>query len=186
MEEQLISFETAKLAKEKGFTLLVPRAYIGGELRTNEVDESNADYSGYDHSVDLDDFDDNWNKEKWLFTKDFCECFGCNLDNKKYFEACSAPTQSLLQRWIRETRGVNIQIYNNASGYLFQMSKADSGTDLGWSEYEGPNNSGVWDTYEGALEAALKVQLALDLVQGAHWGLYVASAIKALKLIKIK
>lgn len=148
MEEQLISFETAKLAKEKGFILdevntpILQIYYLSGKL---EYDE--------------DGFQPN------------------------HEEAIYAPTQSLLQKFIRETRSVHIEIHRNASGYYWSMCKADGGTDLGWSDISGPNDGGVWDSFEGALENALQVQLSYDLPNDItiieHWGNYVEFALKS-------
>lgn len=66
MRDELISFKTAKLAKEKGFNEISERYYhntSSGDLES---------VFGYDF----------WNKNKNAF---------------------SAPTQSILQRWLRET-----------------------------------------------------------------------------------
>lgn len=150
MEEQLISFEVAKLAKEKGFE---------------------EDVMGW--------FENRG--DKWIEDYPPHYDFGYSCYNTRGSNTMSRPTQSLLQKWIRETRGVNIQIYNNASGYLFAMAKCEGGTDLGWSEYSGPNPSGVWDTYEEALEFALLVQLGTDLEKFGHWSNYVENAIKIWK-----
>ena len=94
----------------------------------------------------------------------------------------AAPTQSLLQKFIREKRGVHIQIHRNGSGYYWSMCKEDGGTDLGWSDYKGPNAGGAWDKFEDALEDALFVQLSYDLPENTkvikHWGNYVEFALK--------
>ena len=76
-------------------------------------------------------------------------------------EACvfHLITQALLQRWLREKRNVMLSVYNNASGYLWNKADTVGGTDRGWSEYTGPNDSGVWDTHEGALEDGLQKSL---------------------------
>lgn len=93
-----------------------------------------------------------------------------------------APTQSLLQRFIREERGVHIEVQRNASGYYWSMCRADGGTDLGWSEYRGANHAGVWDSFEDALEDALYTQMSFDLPKNTevirHWGNYVDFAVK--------
>jgi hypothetical protein len=88
------------------------------------------------------------------------------------------PTQSVLHKWVRDNRGVLIQVYNNASGYLWAMAKIPGGTDLGYSEYNGPNSSGCWDSYEEAFEDALQQVLkgTLDKFHDDtnkdkfHWG----------------
>lgn len=34
-----------------------------------------------------------------------------------------------------DEKNVLISVYTNASGFLWQIMKVDSGTDLGWSEF---------------------------------------------------
>ena len=72
----------------------------------------------------------------------------------------SAPTQSIAQKWLRETKNLHITIYNSASGYTYDISKADMGTVL-YCFPEGPNDGGNWDTYEEALEAGIIKALKL-------------------------
>jgi hypothetical protein len=69
MEEQLISFETAVLAKEKGFDIKTLYRFLGETYR----------------EVDLN----------------------CQLWDNEYY----APTQSLLQKWLREVHGIHVQPY---------------------------------------------------------------------------
>lgn len=66
----------------------------------------------------------------------------------------SAPTQYIAQKWLREIKKLHITIYNSASGYTYDISKADMGTVL-YCFPEGPNDAGNWDTYEEALEAGI-------------------------------
>jgi hypothetical protein len=70
MQEELITFETAKLAKEKGFSIPGENIYENEELLC-EVEFK------------------NWNNGTLCL---------------------SAPTQSLLQRWLREVHKINIVI----------------------------------------------------------------------------
>lgn len=167
MKETLISFKTAQLAKEKEFDLKVERKWSpNNRYQLDFVEESNDTHSLHvdrDHgmySIQIK----NWNKQENVY---------------------SAPTQSLLQKFIRETRGVHIEIHRNASGYYWSMCMTDGGTDLGWSEYAGPNDGGVWNTFEEALENALQVQLSYDLPEDKtiikHWGNYVNFVFKSIK-----
>ena len=73
----------------------------------------------------------------------------------------SRPTQSIAQKWIRETKNIHICIYNCACGYGYEISKADNGTHITSSVYEGTNDGGKWDTYEETLEAGLQETLKL-------------------------
>lgn len=56
---------------------------------------------------------------------------------------------------------MHIDIYNNACGYGYVISKADNGTHIVNDLCNGPNNGGVWDNYEGALEAALQESIKI-------------------------
>lgn len=57
--------------------------------------------------------------------------------------------------WFRNEHNLLVSVYSNASGYLWNRMDAAGGTSRGWSEDEGPNDSGCWDTYDDALEAGL-------------------------------
>lgn len=106
MEEQLVSFEVAKLLKRKGFN--APTDYI-------------YNHKGF-KSRGACTF--NWNNlggERKLFT--------------------SVPSQSLAQRWLRDTHSLFVHSFCNASGWAWQIDKCD-GTFIKWSEYSGPNNGG--------------------------------------------
>mgnify|MGYP003542497344 CR=1 FL=1 len=108
MEEQLISFETAKLAKEKGFNILQHSYYFeDGEFKENSLKGTNG-YYGEEYEFNLSEFNENWN-DKWLTKKTGDRCFGCSKQ-KGYLETFSAPTQSLLQKWIREVHKIHIDI----------------------------------------------------------------------------
>ena len=81
MKDEIVSFETAKLAKEKGFRPIEDwnPTYVPGYL----YDEENEIASSLT-SIQEED----WNIED------------------RYL----APTQTVLQRWLRETHGVAIEI----------------------------------------------------------------------------
>lgn len=134
MDETLISLETAKLAKEKGFNEPT-RGFI--EPVYNETHEFFDDtvlyvYSGYkplkEHHKILE--------EGWYL----------------------APTQALLQKWIREKHKIHIDIgwqpFGENLSWWFLTSKL--GEEI-W-EFETLNN---FDTYEEALEAGLYEALTL-------------------------
>lgn len=83
------------------------------------------------------------------------------LKEKGMFTDIEFPTQSVVQKWIRETKNIHICIYNCACGYGYEISKADNGTHMASSVYKGTNDGGKWDTYEEALEAGLQEVLKL-------------------------
>ena len=76
------------------------------------------------------------------------------------FKYLSIPPQSVAQKWLRETKNLHITIYNCASGYTYDISKADMGTVL-FCFPKGPNDGGKWDTYEEALEDGILKSLKL-------------------------
>jgi hypothetical protein len=86
MEDQIITFETAKLAKEKGFDERFFKAYMNNTLCCEFIDKG-----AYRNS----DLNTEWIKEHY---------------KHKY----SAPTQSLLQKWLREKHKIVVSpdIYN--------------------------------------------------------------------------
>ena len=75
MEENIVSFQVAKLAKEKGFNQFYCNTHY------NKIDKLIVDTEGYP------------NGDRWV----------------EYMKYCiSAPTQSLLQKWIRETHKIYV------------------------------------------------------------------------------
>lgn len=132
MKEQLITFETAKLAKEKGFNEQCIECYTDKkELYSN-------------------------NSEKILFT-----------NNQLLVTFYSAPTQSLLQKWLREEHNLFVAVN---FGYKFEWEVRDCrpkklGDLVGlypWN-VDACLNDGLCDNYEQALEEGLKE--ALKLIQ---------------------
>lgn len=109
MKEEFITFETAKLAKEKGFNILQHSYYFeDGEFKENSLKGTNG-YYGEEYEFNLSEFNENWN-DKWLTKKTGDRCFGCSKQ-KGYLETFSAPTQSLLQRWLRETHEIDVLVF---------------------------------------------------------------------------
>lgn len=116
MTEELISFETAKLAKEKGF---------------NEDCEYNYDMNGEIHHI------------------------GKQNHNSHQLKI-SAPTQSLLQRWLREIKQIDICV---------NSVRFTGHEEIGYYTYSiksiVPTKNYRFDTYEQALEEGLKQALTL-------------------------
>lgn len=120
IHDELVTYEVAKLAKEKGFDVDCEAFYY---------DDGFLQYARFE----------NW--------------------NGRYLNKFSAPTQSLLQRWLREEKGIHISVeYEWVEG-------VDDWTF--WSYIKKINNAKVvndaiksgFNTYELALEDALKYAL---------------------------
>lgn len=132
MEEQLITFDTAKLAKLKGF-----------DIHSNEYYYDNL-------------------KEKSM---------SMSYDNKNPNHFC-CPTQSLLQKWLRETHNIHIEVkfqVINFEKYMFliwQKQIIDEEPKLICVYHETKENSNRtlsknYNSYEDALETALYEALNL-------------------------
>ena len=52
------------------------------------------------------------------------------------------PTQSLAQKWLRETQNLHISIIRNACGYSYDICKADNGTHITDGIFKGTNDGG--------------------------------------------
>jgi hypothetical protein len=101
MDEHKITFETAKLAKEKGFDEIVYNAY-----------NLNGEFGNFYDIVGECPFSDNYGPEY------------IDYDKLRY----AAPTQSLLQRWLREKHNIHVvmkPVMGSKNGY-------DSYPMLGW------------------------------------------------------
>ena len=125
MEEQLISFETAKLAKEKGYNITNIFSY---DETSGIMLPKDPTYPGW-------------------------HCYALE-------GVCPAPTQSLLQKWLREKHNIHIEIeiasdeeLNIIQPYVYQ-----------WDFYKNGNitiGREFYDSYEEALEVGLLEALKL-------------------------
>ena len=129
MEEQLISFDTAKLAKEKGFRIPVVYGY------------QNDTY-----------------KNKSLYVKCYKDKHCYNVRGQ-----FSAPTQSLLQKWLREIHGYNIIVAHSKSHMvgIHQENNRKQIFDKWGMSFKGRCYGEDFNSYEEALEIGLQTVLKL-------------------------
>jgi hypothetical protein len=116
MKEQIITFETAKLAKEKKFDIFTKQEYMIS---------SSGDF--------------------WLI--DYNQHPGHSE------EFIKAPSQSLLQKWLREEHNIHIHICPTDTGRWLRQLHTTKGEFILIEEY--------FDTYEEALEDGLIEALKL-------------------------
>jgi hypothetical protein len=146
MKEQRITFETAKLAKEKGFHWRMLQwaqpPYPGGAPRLISLEGAGDEYGNPCFSE----------KGKEITPKYY------NLSNSHW----PRPTQDLLNKWLREKHKIYLQIllveqYNPQRGWGYELTyfKNDSVTNT--------DETASYPTYEEAMEAGL--QRALKLVE---------------------
>ena len=140
MQEELIQFETAKLAKEKGFDSL----------------------KGVDSACYL------LNGQKFPSTFSLQNYDG--IVGREYTKFIHAPTQSLLQRWLREKHNIHIEVNSittTINGYYiilrgigFELNLDNDKQGNFYPIQEGLGYK-VFNTYEQALEAGLLEVLKL-------------------------
>lgn len=132
MEEHLITYETAKLAKGKGFDIPCVNFWYREKMTQNPYCGSGVEYDS--------DRDCIWN---WNHSSPY--------PNKHYKYQFSAPTQSILQKWLREKHGLNLFITEGTihqTKYKFYINQHH-------------HKSPEYDTYEDALECGLVKALKL-------------------------
>lgn len=159
MKEELVSFKISKLAKEVGFNEPCREAYGINE------DVKDVHYMWrrfYTTNQDIDSTEIETRKiRKELFPDEIYE---------PDF-VCTAPTQSLLQRWIREKHDINVlvsfdTIDDSETAYIWNIIEyIEEGKDRKkdtWDFYNRIDSFDkmMWyDTYEQALEAGLEKSL---------------------------
>lgn len=127
IHEEICTYEVCLLAKEKGFNVPTDRYY---HIYDDVIEAQN--------SLEM--------------TGDGCADFFNSLNQCR----CAAPTQSLLQRWLREEKGVNIELkYSDITEDWRPFWSWCIYNNLGFTLEIGDNSS----TYELALEDALKYAL---------------------------
>ena len=88
--------------------------------------------------------------------KDLFRVFPCE-DWSDIEERINAPTQSLLQRWLREEKNIHIAVFPNLrNSYEYDWIVYIKGEECWLPTYSALND---FDTYELALEDALKYAL---------------------------
>ena len=132
--EDYVSFEIAKLLKEKGFDIPCDNYYDSSGKTPNESVYGGANIETLDYNADP-------------FVK----------SGFHKFKTFSAPTQAMAMKWLRDEKNLCIEPYRTACGYLSTISKIPTGSELYAQEYEGDDeDSGQFTTYEKSCEAAIK------------------------------
>jgi len=139
--EQFIELETAKFAKQAGFDW-----------------EINSYLSYYGNCPD----NPHWAVSIQQEYKDWN-----NYKFKHIHEAYSAPTQSVLQRWLREIKNIHIQIMFDSSitvnkyYVIIKIKDVTKTKNIYYNFLMRDNHISYFDTFEDALEAGLKQCLTL-------------------------
>lgn len=119
IHDELVTYEVAKLAKEKGF----------------------PQHIGNDAYIVENEYDDEYE-------------VGCHYPIQfipDYLPTITAPTQSLLQRWLREEKGMHIIIDDGFQWGLKDLQRHFMDRDI----QVNIGSFGLFDAYEEALHDAL-------------------------------
>ena len=134
MEEQLISLETAKLAKEKGFKEMCFAAFHKNNRNDGYFESGIISQSEYFRFPNMS----NGDKIAVL--------------QKDYIHTILRPTQSLLAKWLREEHNIHLIAYKNIN---------IDGYDWCYITTDGITNINSYKTYEEAYEIGLQEALKL-------------------------
>lgn len=152
MKEELINYETAKLAKEKGFTVETKYRYYNC-MAYEEMQYGHGKY--HDDELGYETIEE---KLEWL--RD-------SKPNRPVKEDFPAPTQSLLQKWLREVHKIDIYVIGYGFGYYSQLNNVSPGNqeevkyvDRRWNMPPDYKN-GEYKNYEEALERGLQEALKM-------------------------
>lgn len=146
MKEKIIDFITAKLAKEKGFDWDMGwNEFYYDTLNGNKLIHGSSKH--YPNELNHENYGEKTeNQIKY---------------DKWELQLIKAPTQSLLQKWLRDVCEISVTIYNLGDLYDYDMCSVG---DRGVLDFETVAIDSVYfDTYEDALEKGL--QGALNLIE---------------------
>lgn len=165
IHEEICTYEVAKLAKEKGFDVYCDYTYYNHYRVRDEIKIKHPGLSddGYEdlRKIYGGPYSDN---ELYGY---YIEALGLHSKNSTIGihpitknpcatdAICSAPTQTILRRWLREEKGLHISIPLHKGEYKYfwaidSLNRKKKADDIAYK---------LFDTYELALEDALKYAL---------------------------
>lgn len=136
MEDEIVSFETAMLLKEKGFNEPCSYYYENNELY--KLGYYHGDGTGFSRN------------DAPINDRLLCEEM-----------QCTAPTQSLAQKWLRETRNITFNANPHSNDgkiiYVVTIKVISSNKYIDFNVMMDTSNKAImFDTYEDAIESGLK------------------------------
>ena len=137
MKEELIKFETAKLATEVGFDIETLHFYTKPNSKMFGIDEHGMYYPIK-----------NWPKKLYKSGEEAV----LNIKNI-YF----APTQSLIQKWLREIHGIQIVVWwrDKEDKFYYEIGYSKGNV----RQVQTGNRDLLFNSYEEALEEAIVYSL---------------------------
>lgn len=149
MREQLVTFRTSNLAKEKGFDEYCTEGYnLKKELTTIDI-SSDSILGG----------------KSVQYKNSKLPKYSIEANQRWHINNCAnvtAPTQSLLQKWLREKHLYHFHIYYGRDRkWCLDIYYMDVDEDYATGLMNQPNEFMNFDTYEEALEEGLYQALKL-------------------------
>ena len=136
MEDEIVSFETAMLLKEKGFN--EPCSYYYEDDDLYKLGYYHGDGTGFVRN-------------------------NSPIDGRLLCEEmqCTAPTQSLAQKWLRETRNITFNANPHSNDgkiiYVVTIKVISSNKYIDFNVMmDTSNKATMFDTYEDAIESGLR------------------------------
>ena len=136
MEDEIVSLETAMLLKEKGFN--EPCSYYYEDDDLYKLGYYHGDGTGFVRN-------------------------NSPIDGRFLCEEmqCTAPTQSLAQKWLRETRNITFNANPHSNDgkiiYVVTIKVISSNKYIDFNVMMDTSNKAImFDTYEDAIESGLK------------------------------
>ena len=136
MEDEIVSFETAMLLKEKGFNEPCSYYYENNDLY--KLGYYHGDGTGFSRN------------DAPINDRLLCEKM-----------QCTAPTQSLAQKWLRETRNITFNANPHSNDgkiiYVVTIKVISSNKYIDFNVMMDTSNKAImFDNYEEAIESGLK------------------------------
>ena len=143
MQEELITLQTAILAKEKGYNIEGQTVF--------DLKNDNKIINFKDNAIQefINDVETGYRDKALYYLKDGINVTDDNTD-EGYF--LLAPTQSLLAKWLREKHNIHLIAYKNIN---------IDGYDWCYITTDGITNINSYKTYEEAYEIGLQEALKL-------------------------
>ena len=147
MEDTHITFETAKLAKEKGFDINGQDVF---DLKNNNKIINFKDLAVQEF---IEDVETGYRDKALNYLKEDINRTDDNSDEEYYL---LAPTQSLLAKWLREEYNIIVLVdYEGIDGYYYKFYSYKEGN----KNYDASDKN--YNTYEEAYEIGLQEALKL-------------------------
>ena len=120
----------------------------------------NEDYVSYEVAKLLKENGFNWYCRALYAPNSEVLSHSLGVSNTYDVDVYAAPTLYMAQKWLRVEKDIHIMIDVCASGYYAVLWKTN-GTFIKTLVDKGPNDGGVWDTFEEALQTGILEALKL-------------------------